>query len=338
MAMAVVKIKEVAARAGVSPATVSRVLNGSAGVSAENQAKVRAAVAALGYRPNRVARNLRRRQVEMIGIVITDIANPHFYEMVRVVEARAFRRGYRVLLCNIADSAEKQRAYLDILAAERVRGVILAGIDPHDDEIRQVLDLGIPIVAYDRAVDDPRADAVLVDNFDGGRRATEHLLAAGHERIGFVAGLNSLQIAADRQAGYEAAMRVAGREPRSASGNFRPEGGYRAANILLAAPNPVTALVVAGNMMTIGVVEALRGRGVRVPDDVAIVALDDPFWAALVDPPLTALAQPVSRMAERAGDLLFDRIDGMEGPARHVIFTFELRVRASSGMAVRSPS
>ena len=181
-------IKTVAEQAGVSPATVSRVLSGAGHVRPEYRERVLRTVADLDYRPNRLASNLRRRTTETLGVVVSDIENPHFTQMVRAVEDAAYGRGFRVLLCNTDETAEKQRAYLGVLAAERVVGVILAPSDPAGEEIGRLIDLGIPVVAFDRMVDDPRADAVIVDNAEGARRATEHLIRAGHERIGFVSG------------------------------------------------------------------------------------------------------------------------------------------------------
>ncbi|MEW6637580.1 MAG: LacI family DNA-binding transcriptional regulator, partial [Actinomycetota bacterium] len=150
-------MKDVADRAGVSPATVSRVLNGAATVRPEYRERVLAAIEELGYRPNRLASNLRRRKAETIGVVVSDIENPHFTQMVRAVEDAAYRRGYRVLLCNTDEEPEKQRSYLEVLADERVLGVILSPSDPRGAEISRLLDLGIPVVTFDRTVEDPRA-------------------------------------------------------------------------------------------------------------------------------------------------------------------------------------
>jgi LacI family transcriptional regulator len=279
----------------------------------------------------------RTQNSETLGVVVSDIENPHFTQMVRAVEDAAYRRGFRVLLCNTDETPEKQRSYLHVLAAERVVGVILAPSDPADGAIGQVLDMGIPLLAFDRTVDDPRADAVVADNVDGSRRATEHLIAAGHTRIGFVGGLAAIQTGAERLAGYEAAMREHGLAPHVANGEFRIAQAQRATEELLEADVDLTGLIVANNLMTIGALRALRGRGVTVPGDIALVALDDPFWAELVDPPLTALAQPVRRMAESAVNLLFERIGRAKerGPTRatRVVFPFELRVRGSCGTA-----
>lgn len=327
------RMREVAERAGVSPATVSRVLNGATTVRPEYRARVLRAIEEVGYRPNRLASNLRRQKAEMIGVVISDIENPHFTQMVRAVEDAAYRRGYRVLLCNTDETAQKQKAYLQMLAAERVLGVLLSPSDPAGEEISELIDLGIPVIAFDRTVEDPRADAVVVDNAAGVRLATEFLVRAGHERIGFVSGLVEVETSVERQAGFEAAMREAGLEPRSASGEFRITDGRRATEELLD-DGDFTALMVGNNLMTIGALEALRAYGIRVPEEMALVAVDDPFWAELVEPPLTTLAQPVREMAGCAVELLLERIGGERERPRRVVFDFELRVRGSCGTVV----
>lgn len=325
------RIRDVAERAGVSPATVSRVLNGSSTVGVEYRDRVLRVIEELGYRPNRLASNLRRQKADMIGVVVSDIENPHFTQMVRAVEDAAYKRGYRVLLCNTDETPEKQRSYLEVLAAERVLGVIVSPSDPSGAEIGELLDLEIPVVAFDRTVGDPRADAVVANNARGVRMAVRHLLDGGHERIGFVSGSKSIETGAERLAGYEEAMREVGLEPRSESGEFRIEGGRRATERLLQGNPSLTALIVGNNLMTIGALEAMRSLGFRVPEDIALVGVDDPFWAKLVDPPLTTLAQPVREMAAGAARLLFERIDGSRQEPRRFAFDFELRVRGSCG-------
>jgi LacI family transcriptional regulator len=328
-----VRIKDVAERAGVSPATVSRVLNGVASVRVEYRERVLRAIEEMGYRPNRLASNLRRQKAEMIGVVVSDIENPHFTQMVRAVEDAAYRRGYRVLLCNTDENPEKQKSYLQMLAAERVLGVLISPSDAAGEELSELIDLGIPVIAFDRSVDDPRADAVVVDNAAGTWLATEYLIRAGHERIGFVSGLSSTETSVERQLGYEGAMREAGLEPCSASGGFRIADGRTATEELLETGD-LTALIVSNNLMTIGALEVLRAHRIRVPEEMALVAVDDPFWAKLVEPPLTTLAQPVREMADCAVELLLERIGGRREQPRRVVFDFELRVRGSCGTAV----
>lgn len=324
-----VSIRDVATLAGVSPATVSRVLNGNESVAPEHRAEVFTAVKKLRYRPNRLARNLRRQGADMIGVVVTDIENPHFAEMVRAAEDEAYRRGYRVLLCNTDESPEKQASYLEVLAGERVRGVILAPSDPAGREIGQLLDLGIPVVAFDRSVGDPRADAVLGENVRAARLATEHLLGLGRRQIGLIGGPATTETGRERRAGYEATMRAHGLEPRVADGAFRITTAATATATLLDG-GPLDALVIANNVMAIGALEMLRARGLRVPGDIAIVAFDDPFWADVVQPALTTLAQPIRLMVESAIQLLLERMAGDRTEPRRIVFDFELRVRDSS--------
>jgi DNA-binding LacI/PurR family transcriptional regulator len=326
-------MKQVAERAGVSPATVSRVLNADPTVREAYRARVLGAVAELDYRPNRLARNLRRQKAEMIGVAVSDIENPHFSEAVRAVEDAAYRRGYRVLLCNTDETPEKQRAYLRMLAQERVLGVIVSASDPGGAEISELLDLGIPVVAFDRTVADGRADAVVADNVGGTRAATEYLLTAGHRRVGFIAGLSEVATGAERLEGYKLAMEAAGLELMVAQGRFRIAEGREATLALLAHEDPPTALVAGNNLTAIGALKALREAGRAVPGDVAIVAIDDPFWAELVDPPLTTVAQPVRAMAETAMSLLLERIEGQRRESRRVVFPLELRRRRSGGEA-----
>lgn len=327
------RIKDVAERAGVSPATVSRVLNDIASVGPEYRERVLRAIDEMGYRPNRLASNLRRQKAEIIGVVVSDIENPHFTQMVRAVEDAAFRKGYRVLLCNTDEAPQKQKAYLEMLAAERVMGVVISASDPGGEEISGLMDLGIPVIAFDRTVEDPRADVVVVDNAAGTWLATEFLIRAGHERIGFVSGLESIETSTERKVGYERAMREVGLQPRYVSGGYRISDGRRATDELLDTGDS-TAMIVANNLMTIGALEALRERGTRVPEEMALVAVDDPFWAELVEPPLTTLAQPVREMASCAVELLMERLDGRRTRPRRVVFDFQLRVRGSCGTAV----
>lgn len=320
-------IHEVAERVGVSPATVSRVLNGTAVVREETREKVLAVVDELGYRPNRVAANLRRQQVQMIGVVVSDIENPHFTQMVRAVEDTAYQKGYRVVLCNTDEDPAKQREYLGVLVAERVAGAIISPTDPAAPEITELIDHGAAVVAFDRAVADRRADAVLAANADAARLATEHLVGMGRTKVGFVGGLTGIATAAGREAGYEEAMSAAGLAPMVAGGDFRAEGGRRAAAELL--EQGASAMVVANNLMAVGALLAVREAGIRVPEELSLVAIDDPPWAELNDPPLTTLAQPVRAMAAAAAGLLLGRLQGRRARPKRQVFAFELRHRSS---------
>lgn len=320
-------IRDVAKRAGVSPATVSRVLNGSAVVRPAKRDLVLGVVEELGYRPNRIAANLRHQRVQMIGVVVSDIENPHFTQMVRAIEDTAYLKGYPVLLCNTDEDPAKQREYLGVLIAERVAGLVISPTEAAAPEISELIDHGAAVVAFDRGVEDRRADAVVVANAEGARSATEHLLLAGHKRVGLVAGLSGVETAAKREEGYEQAIRSAGLMPMVARGDFRVEGGKRAAAELI--DKGATAIVVANNMMAIGALRATREAGLSVPQDLSLVAIDDPNWAELTDPPLTTLAQPVRSMAAEAVSLLLGRVEGYRTRRKEKVFGFELRHRGS---------
>lgn len=327
------RIKDVAQHAGVSPATVSRVLNGTAHVSADVQDRVMISVEELGYRPNRLARSLRRQQTETIGVVVSDIENPHFTRAVRAIEDAAFKQGYRVVLCNTDETASKQRAYLEVLAAEQVVGVILAPADPDDLTISALLDMHIPIVAFDRSVNDERADAVFADNVQAARLATEHLLGLGRTHVGFISGRDEIQTGAERLRGYVESMELHGLEPIVGCGEFRLEPARQATRKLIEAHENLDGLIVANNLMAIGALQALRDVGRRIPDDVAFVGIDDPPWAELVAPSLTTLGQPTQEMARSAFELLIDRITKRRTRSRYVVYHFELAVRESCGVA-----
>lgn len=324
-------IAAVAQHADVSITTVSRVLNGDPRVGAPYRRRVLAAVEALGYRPNRLARSLRKRRSAAIGVVVSDIENPHFSEAIRAIEDAAYGHGFTVLVCNTDESPEKQQTYLEMMVDERVLGVVLSPSDPSDATITTVLDAGIPVVAFDREVADARADAVVVDNVKATLRATDHLLEVGHRNIVFVGGRPEVETGAERLDGYEHAMRAAELPPRSVVGGFRADGAKAAVEALLAASQPVDALIVANNLMTLGAMLALREAHVTVPDDIAVLGIDDPPWAPLVAPPLTTLAQPVRRMAADAMDLLLDRVSGRRTEPRRVVHNLEMRIRVSCG-------
>src|ERR1700722_2886040 len=324
------RIRDVAELAEVSVATVSRVLNGDPNVDVGLRERVRAAVAQLGYRPNRLARNLRRQQMDAIGIVVPDIENPHFAEMVRIIEEHALAHGHRVLVCNTDEDVDRQAACLRMLADERVSGIVLSPSDPAGS-IDQLRDLGIPVVAIDRALKHAATDAVVADNVPAVQAATQRLIDAGHRSVAFVGGLSEVETGSERQEGYLAAIEGAGLRPVLANGGFRRDAAHAAVTELLSHEEPVSALVVANNLMALGAMAAVRDAGLRVPDDIAVIAVDNPPWAELLDPPLTVLGQPIREMATRAIELLMRRLQGERFPPVREVLPLELIVRRSCG-------
>ncbi len=261
-------------------------------VTQAKREKVQAVIDELGYRPNRVASNLRRQQAQMIGVVISDIENPHFTAVVRAVEDAAYRQGYRVLLCNTDEQPEKQRSYLGVLTAERVAGAIISPTEARAPEIGELIDHGTCVVAFDQDIADRRADAVVAANAEGARTGTAHLIACGHSKVGYISGPLQVETGAERLRGYDECMKAAKLTPMVAYGDFRYEGGARATRELLT--RGATALLVGNNLMAVGALHAIKEAGLKVRRDIALVAIDDPPWAELTDPPLTTLAQPVA--------------------------------------------
>ncbi|GAB2959229.1 LacI family transcriptional regulator [Amycolatopsis acidiphila] len=297
-------ISDVARRAGVSTATVSRALNGKSTVDPVLVARVRAAADELGYHPNGLARNLRRQETAVLALIISDVENPFFTAIARGVEDTAQTAGYSVVLCNSDENPEKEQRYIDVALQERVAGVVLSPTDV-SSSVERLRQRGTPVVAVDRPL--VECDQVLVDSRLAAREATEHLISSGYTRIGCVTGPAGVRTADDRLAGYRDALDAAGRGPRlERRAEYRASGGRQATEDLLGdAPD---ALLVANSAMAIGVLEALGEAGLRLGRDVGVVAFDDVPWATLIDPPLTVVAQPAREIGAEAARLLLARI------------------------------
>jgi LacI family transcriptional regulator len=327
-------VKDVARLAGVSTTTVSRVLNNHPQVSAETRLKVQQAIAQCGYRPSQVARGLRLQASNILGLIISDIANPFFPSVVRGIEDVAYAHQYRLLLCNSGEDAEREALYIDVLQAQRVAGVI---ISPHDEDSTRCETLiasGIPVVAMDRRLRRLEVDTVVTDNIEGAYQAVRHLLRLGHRRVGLVGGPLLTTTGRERQEGYRKALLEAGIQPDQRLikiGDFRQEGGYRAGSELLAAEEPPTAIFVSNNLMALGVLDAIREKGLKIPEDIALVAFDDLPWAASLVCPLTTVAQPTYELGQMVAEMLLGRIADRERPIRKIKLEPTLIVRQSCG-------
>jgi LacI family transcriptional regulator len=329
----VAKIGDVAQLAGVSPATVSRVLNGSGAVSSERAARVREAAAELGYTPSGPARALRQQRTRVWAAIVADIENPFFTAMVRGMEDVALDEGHRLVLGNSDEDLEKEAAYLDIAVAEQMAGVVIAVASAKDSRLDVLLERGIPVVAVDRRPkrhgDD--VDSVVVDNELGARQATDHLLTGGARRVACITGPTRVSTASERLAGYQRALRDHGVAPDAdlvRRADFREDGGYAATRSLLSARRKPDALFVANNLMTLGAVRAVNEAGLRVPDDLLLVGFDDAPWTTLVSPQLTVVAQPTHEIGRQAARLLATASADL--PARHIVLPPTLLVRGSS--------
>jgi LacI family transcriptional regulator, fructose operon transcriptional repressor len=328
-----VKIKDVAKEAGVSTATVSRVLAQKPYVTAEVQARVMAAVEKLGYRPNRVARSLRAQQSNTIGLIVSDIRNPYFTYVSRAVEDTANEHGYAVFLCNSDEDPDKEALYLNLLRDENVSGLILSPTKQTSDDF-SAINLNIPTVIVDRAIRHGDVDTVMIDNADAAYRLTCHLIENGYRRIGALFGEASAT-GRERRQGFEKALREYDLTPVAM--RYLPpriQAGHEATAAILNAPDRPDAILATNSLLSAGALEAIRELNLSIPDDIALVGFDETTWSTLVQPTLTVIAQPTYEIGQTAMELLLKRIEQPDAPARQVILKGQLMARGSS--AVRS--
>ncbi len=331
-------IQEVARHAKVSTATVSRVLNNHSTVHPDLARRVRAAVDALAYQRNAVARNLRRSQTSLWAVIVSDVGNPFFTAMVRGLEDVAQQRGCSVVLCNSDESPVKEADYIAAAAAERMAGVAISAASTSTD-VAPLLDLGIPVVAVDRRLHGTPVDTVLVDNRRGAEAATGHLVDMGYQRIACITGPPQAMTASERLRGYKRALRRHGRDVLPGlvrHADFRERGGYDAMRSLLADSAP-DAVFVANNLMTVGALKYLVKHGIRVPRDVGMVGFDEIPWADLVRPSLSTVAQPTYDMGRIAGQLLAAHSASPDKRPETVVLRTSLNIRASSTPGASEP-
>jgi len=331
----VITIADVAKRAGVSKMTVSRVINNSGYISQETRERVERAIDELGYIPNTLARSLRFKQTQTIGLIVTDITNPFFTTLARGVEDVASAHNFSVIFCNTDESLEEEARYVTVLLQKQIDGLLLVPAGRRSAAMNLLRGHSTPLVLLDRRVPTVRADVVCCDSELGAYELARHLLDLGHERIAVLGGPAEVPSAMDRVAGYRRAMTEAGLGRSVTAVYYSPftiEGGYEAARQALAVSPRPTALFAANNFIAIGALRALRDAGLRVREDVSVVAFDDLPNSMVIEPFLTAVVQPAYDMGRQATLLLLERLagGGPEAP-REILLPTELIIRSSSG-------
>lgn len=323
------RILDVAKHAGVSVASVSRVLSGLPGVSDVTRERVMISVKALDYRPDLAARRLRSRRTDTLGLIVSDIRNPYFMEVSRAVEDVAYANGLRVMLCNADEDPEKENFYLEMMRDENVAGVILSPTLPRLARYRPD-DYSFPVVLVDRCESDTDADAVVLDNVDASQRLVRHLMECGHRRIAFFYGAASAT-GRQRLEGYQAALASSGLTPITQA--LKPttdEARAMMRHYLERHSQLPDALVASSGLILLGLVEALREANLTYPDQVALAGFDDMPWTRIVTPSITVMAQPTYDMGRAAIELLRARIAQPEQAVRRIVLRGELLVRGSS--------
>jgi LacI family transcriptional regulator len=336
MSAPTVTIRDVARHAGVSPMTVSRVINTSGTVSRETRGRVEEAIAVLGYVPSRLARGLSAQRTGTLAVLVPDVANPFFTLIVRAAEDVARRADFRVLLCDTRADLAIEREVIEEMIAHRVEGLVIAPVSDRSREpLRRLEAFGIPFVLVDRTVPGVDADAVLGESRAGAQRLVEHLLRLGHRRIGMIVESDLVSTARERRFGYEAAL-AAARIPLDPAlvveSTVDPSGGLTGMQSLLELDDRPTALFAVNNLVAVGAIEAVRAAGLEVPDDVALVCFDDIEYASRLYPFLTVMEQPAETFGTLATQLLLERVDG-RAPERKrvVVLPADFVVRRSCG-------
>ena len=304
-------IREVAENAGVSYATVSHVINNTRFVSQETRERVQAAMTALNYRPNALARSLRQGKTNTIGLVLPDSANPFFAEISRGIEDEAFKQGYSVFLCNTELDTERELFYVDVLSKKQVDGIIFVAAGDQADLLDFLLRQNMPVVMIDRDLPNVEVDAVLTDHQLGGLLATRHLIELGHKRIACIAGPSSITPSAERIIGYRKALEEAGLaydEILLLRGDYHAQSGMDITHSILRMNPRPTAIFALNDLMALGALRAASEAGYAVPRDLAVVGYDDLEIARFTNPPLTTIAQPKKEIGAQAIHLLVDRI------------------------------
>jgi DNA-binding LacI/PurR family transcriptional regulator len=328
-------IKDVAKRAGVAISTVSAVINRSAPVSEETVARVQAAVLAIGYTPHGAAQSLRSGRSRLIGLVVPNIANPHFASVAREVENVCLNAGYTTVVYSTGQDADRESQVLTMMRMQRVAGLIVIPTRSDAEHGAALINqIHVPTVLLDMYVEGLPYDVIKTDNIEAGRLATDHLLVLGHRRIGIIIGIPGLATSDDRYAGYLRAhddWNVKVDESLALAGDFDQNRAHESAIRLLSRADRPSAIVTISNMMTMGLLFAIREQGITVPDDLSVVGIDDLEFAELLDPRPTAVTTPILAMARRSIQKLLSQIGGKQPPeGKWEVYQPQLLVRQST--------
>lgn len=332
-AVAATSIRDVADRAGVSVGTVSNVLNRPDAVAAGTRTRVQAVIQELGFVRNESARHLRAGRSRIIAFVVLDSGNPFFTDVARGVEEALTAAGLAVFLCNSDQSSTREKRYLNLLEEQRVQGVLITPVGADESGLERLRARGIPVVLLDRRASGDSCCSVSVDDVLGGRMAAEHLLNEGHQTLTFVGPTSVIQVR-ERLLGARSALEQMGRDPNGVQHLEVPsltfDGGRRAAQLLLTGPQHPTAVFCANDLLALGMLQELARKGVRVPDDVALVGYDDIEFAGAAAIPLSSVRQPRHFLGRTAAELLLEEAGDGHHRHRQVLFQPELVVRTSS--------
>lgn len=329
-----VSMNEVAKRAGVSIATVSRVLNNSQSVNEETRLKILKAIKELKYQPSRVAKRLRSKSgsSNLIGVLVPDIRNPFYVDVLMGIEDIAYKNNYAIIMCNFGQDEKKEAMYLDILESEAIDGLIAAPATEHDQRLNKIVKNGLPVVCVDRGLKESDVDLVWVNNEAGAYSAVDYLIKSGYKRIAHIGGLPSIPSTVLRESGYKMALsdhHIPFDPNLIKHGDSTYESGVKLASELLRSQTPPDAVFTGNNLITLGALETIHTLKLKIPQDIAIIGFDDMHWANSLNPALSAVRQPAYEIGKRAGELLIQRISDPRRPCIQMTLNAELMIRSS---------
>jgi LacI family transcriptional regulator len=335
-------IYDVAKKAGVSIATVSRVLNNSNAVSERTRQMVKRAIEELNYTPNVIASALTKKSTLTLGLLIPDISNPFFSELSRGVEDASNDFGFNTVMCNTDYCPDKETTYISLLRQKSVDGFIISTADYNDENVIELLEDDVPLVLLGRDIEETRGyplDIVESDNIKGGYIATKHLIDLGHEKIACLLGPPRIKVNLEREIGYIRAMAEASLKVYKGLvgyGDFKLEFGYKKTMEFFKGTTRPTAIFAANDLTALGAIRAIRELGLSVPEDVSVVGYDNTILSEMTDPPLTTVNQQMRKMGYYATELLIKRIKGERTVGERVVFDIDLVVRKSTAICKNS--
>ena len=330
-----VTIKDIAKKAGVSPTTVSRVLNDKPDVSDETKQKIEEVIDELNYNPNGIARGLVLNKTHTLGLVIPDISNPFFPEVAKGIEDKAKEAGYSVIFCNTDNHIQGEKEAIELMKSKQVDGMIvsLAINQENKQELAELAAENFPVVQIDRKIPDAGFPAVVIDNQAAAYKATQHLIDLGHTKIAHISGNLEVKPAQDRLTGFKEALENVGLGSTAEwirEGDYSSESGYREMKELLQLDERPTAVFIANDLMALGAYEAVFEAGLKIPEDISIVGYDDIEVASVIRPALTTISQPEYQLGVEAAELLIDSLEGADKSQSDQVLAAELVERNSS--------
>lgn len=328
-------LKDIANKTGVSISTVSRVLHDNSQkykISKETQAKVKDAAEKFGYRVNTLARGLRLKKTYEIGVIVPDISNPFFSALIKSLAGELRKKGYNFIVYDSDEDITIERSAVKSFLGKHVDGLIIASVGQDFSHIQKIHEAKTPFVIVDRCFDNLDADSVSVDNEKGALLAVNHLIESGHTRIAFIQGLPGTYVNETRLKGYKSALTSAGIPIDNnliVGDDFRSLNGYLETKLLLKLSNPPSAIFTAGDLIAIGALEACRENKISIPQDLSLITFDDPVFASYLSPPLSAIEQPITKIAEMSVAMLYRRIKNPNEEKRKVLLEPKMNIRGS---------